>query len=121
MLWRGMVDRDMCCHVMVCHAAMCHVICLASIRLPSLLVAIIVVLVSVTPSLAQPSLPATTAYSFIGLMYILAVAALSCLAVILFKNPGTIERTPENCYPLPGPVSQRLLAGAARAPLYRAS
>lgn len=45
------------------------------------------------------------------LIWLWAGIAVSCTAYILFGEAGVIQRTPENCYPIPEKVAEKLLEG----------
>ena len=44
-------------------------------------------------------------------IYAEAATAIFCLFGLMWGDPGTVKRTPENCYPMPDIVSERLRNG----------
>ena len=56
-------------------------------------------------------LPKEVEYSVWGGTYSCVVVALICLAGLLWGNPGEVRRSEANCFPLPGEVEQRIVAG----------
>jgi len=48
---------------------------------------------------------------WLGAIYAEAITAIICLLGLMWGDPGTIKRTPDNCFPLPDLVADRLRNG----------
>jgi len=48
---------------------------------------------------------------WIGAIYAEAATAIFCLLGLMWDDPGTIKRTPDNCFPQPDIVAERLAGG----------
>ena len=56
--------------------------------------------------------PMTTMVAiWMGAIYMEAATAIICLLGLMWGDPGTVKRTPENCFPLPEIVAERLRNG----------
>jgi len=61
---------------------------------------------------AQSSGPITVmVYIWMAAIYAEAATAIICLIGLMWGDPGTVKRTPENCFPLPEVVAERLRNG----------
>ena len=50
-----------------------------------------------------------------SLIYVEAFIAVLCLAGLMFGDPGTLKRSPENCFPLPAEIERLLSQGESVA------
>eukprot|EP00656_Telonema_subtile_P021915 TRINITY_DN22959_c0_g1_i1.p1 TRINITY_DN22959_c0_g1~~TRINITY_DN22959_c0_g1_i1.p1 ORF type:complete len:272 (-),score=52.05 TRINITY_DN22959_c0_g1_i1:267-1082(-) len=68
-------------------------------------------ILGLTHFITLPHMHGDSARNLSTFLYVCAVLAESMLLGIMFVDPGVIQRTPENCLPLPTEVSSRLAAG----------
>lgn len=74
------------------------------------IVAICVACVHIGYHLLEGHLPDGVRYAWLALVYAEAVAALACLAGLLWADPGVVRRSEDTCLPLPELVLTRLRA-----------
>ncbi|KAL1504467.1 hypothetical protein AB1Y20_010872 [Prymnesium parvum] len=77
----------------------------------TLVLALICVFVGLTQAAATSSMEKPKTWVFLGLIYAEAIVALVCLLGILCADPGTIQRSPSTCFPLPEQVAELVRAG----------
>ena len=77
----------------------------------TLVLALICVFVGLTQAAAMTVMEKPKTWVFLTLIYAEAVIAIICLGGLLMGDPGTIKRTPENCFPLPEQVAELIRQG----------